>query len=92
MTRMAQEANCTLADRRDRPRQRTCRTIWPRAARAAAHRSSSTKDFMAAFKLQGELMALALRCDMLRFGSMLFVGVRRPRGSPRHVQRARGPA
>ena len=29
---------------------------------------------MAAFKLQGELMALALRCDVLRFGSMLFVG------------------
>ncbi len=31
-------------------------------------------DFSAAFKLQGELMALALRCDVLRFGSMLFVG------------------
>ncbi|HEX5098487.1 MAG TPA: DUF1552 domain-containing protein [Polyangiaceae bacterium] len=32
------------------------------------------EDFAAAFKLQGELMALALRCDVLRFGSMLFVG------------------
>src|SRR5690606_29728060 len=32
------------------------------------------EDFMAAFQLQGELMALALRCDILRFGSMLFVG------------------
>jgi len=32
------------------------------------------KDFAAAFKLQGELMALALRCDILRFGSMVFVG------------------
>jgi hypothetical protein len=32
------------------------------------------EDFMAAFKIQGELMALALRCDVLRFGSMLFVG------------------
>jgi len=32
------------------------------------------KDFSAAFKLQGELMALALRCDVLRFGSMVFVG------------------
>ncbi|HEX2657792.1 MAG TPA: DUF1552 domain-containing protein [Polyangia bacterium] len=31
-------------------------------------------DFMAAFKLQSELMALALRCDVLRFGSMVFVG------------------
>ncbi len=31
-------------------------------------------DFGAAFQLQGELMALALRCDVLRFGSMLFVG------------------
>jgi hypothetical protein len=32
------------------------------------------EDFMAAFQLQGELMALALRCDVVRFGSMLFVG------------------
>jgi hypothetical protein len=32
------------------------------------------KDFADAFQLQGELMALALRCDILRFGSMLFVG------------------
>lgn len=32
------------------------------------------EDFLAAFKIQGELMALALRCDVLRFGSMLFVG------------------
>jgi hypothetical protein len=32
------------------------------------------EDFAAAFQLQGELMALALRCDLLRFGSMLFVG------------------
>jgi Protein of unknown function (DUF1552) len=32
------------------------------------------EDFLAAFVLQGELMALALRCDVLRFGSMLFVG------------------
>jgi len=31
-------------------------------------------DFAAAFQIQGELMALALRCDVLRFGSMLFVG------------------
>jgi hypothetical protein len=31
-------------------------------------------DFAAAFQLQGELMALALRCDVLRFGSMVFVG------------------
>jgi Protein of unknown function (DUF1552) len=31
-------------------------------------------EFLAAFALQGELMALALRCDVLRFGSMLFVG------------------
>ena len=31
-------------------------------------------DFAAAFQLQGELMALALRCDVVRFGSMLFVG------------------
>lgn len=34
----------------------------------------SHEDFSAAFRLQGELMALALRCDVLRFGSMLFVG------------------
>jgi hypothetical protein len=34
----------------------------------------SHEDFSAAFKLQGELMALALRCDILRFGSMVFVG------------------
>lgn len=32
------------------------------------------EDFLAAFQVQGELMALALRCDILRFGSMLFVG------------------
>ena len=32
------------------------------------------EDFAAAFQIQGELMALALRCDVLRFGSMLFVG------------------
>ena len=32
------------------------------------------EDLLEAFKLQGELMALALRCDVLRFGSMLFVG------------------
>jgi hypothetical protein len=32
------------------------------------------EDFAAAFQLQGELMALALRCDVLRFGSMVFVG------------------
>jgi Protein of unknown function (DUF1552) len=32
------------------------------------------EDFQAAFQLQAELMALALRCDVLRFGSMLFVG------------------
>ncbi len=32
------------------------------------------EDFAAAFRLQGELMALALRCDVLRFGSMVFVG------------------
>jgi hypothetical protein len=32
------------------------------------------EDFAAAFQLQGKLMALALRCDILRFGSMLFVG------------------
>ncbi len=32
------------------------------------------EDFAAAFQLQGQLMALALRCDILRFGSMLFVG------------------
>lgn len=32
------------------------------------------EDFAAAFELQGQLMALALRCDVLRFGSMLFVG------------------
>lgn len=32
------------------------------------------EDFLAAFEVQGELMALALRCDILRFGSMLFVG------------------
>ena len=32
------------------------------------------EDFLEAFKIQGELMALALRCDVLRFGSMLFVG------------------
>src|SRR5690606_22869471 len=32
------------------------------------------EDFSAAFQIQGELMALALRCDVLRFGSMVFVG------------------
>jgi hypothetical protein len=32
------------------------------------------EDFLAGFEIQGELMALALRCDVLRFGSMLFVG------------------
>lgn len=32
------------------------------------------EDFAAAFQIQGQLMALALRCDVLRFGSMLFVG------------------
>lgn len=32
------------------------------------------EDFAAAFQIQAELMALALRCDVLRFGSMLFVG------------------
>jgi hypothetical protein len=32
------------------------------------------EDFSAAFQIQGELMALALRCDILRFGSMLFIG------------------
>ncbi len=32
------------------------------------------EDFAAAFQVQGQLMALALRCDVLRFGSMLFVG------------------
>jgi hypothetical protein len=32
------------------------------------------EDFAAAFQLQGQLMALALRCDIVRFGSMLFVG------------------
>lgn len=32
------------------------------------------EDFIAAFRIQGELMALALRCDVLRFGSMVFVG------------------
>lgn len=32
------------------------------------------EDFAEAFRLQGELMALALRCDVVRFGSMLFVG------------------
>lgn len=32
------------------------------------------EDFLEAFQLQGELMALGLRCDVLRFGSMLFVG------------------
>lgn len=32
------------------------------------------EDFLAAFQVQGELMALGLRCDVLRFGSMLFVG------------------
>ncbi len=32
------------------------------------------EDFGAAFQLQSELMALALRCDVVRFGSMLFVG------------------
>ena len=32
------------------------------------------EDFLEAFRIQGELMALALRCDVLRFGSMLFVG------------------
>src|SRR5690606_21248095 len=32
------------------------------------------EDFAAAFQIQGQLMALALRCDILRFGSMLFVG------------------
>ncbi len=32
------------------------------------------EDFAAAFQLQSELMALALRCDVVRFGSMLFVG------------------
>jgi hypothetical protein len=32
------------------------------------------EDFAAAFGIQAELMALAVRCDVLRFGSMLFVG------------------
>src|SRR5690606_25933600 len=32
------------------------------------------EDFAAAFRLQSDLMALALRCDVVRFGSMLFVG------------------
>jgi hypothetical protein len=32
------------------------------------------EDFAAAFQLQAQLMALALRCDVLRFGSMVFVG------------------
>jgi hypothetical protein len=32
------------------------------------------EDFAAAFQVQGQLMALALRCDVVRFGSMLFVG------------------
>lgn len=32
------------------------------------------QEFAEAFQLQGQLMALALRCDILRFGSMLFVG------------------
>jgi hypothetical protein len=32
------------------------------------------EDFAAAFQVQGKLMALALRCDIVRFGSMLFVG------------------
>jgi hypothetical protein len=32
------------------------------------------EDFAEAFQVQGELMALALRCDVVRFGSMLFVG------------------
>jgi hypothetical protein len=32
------------------------------------------EDFAAAFQLQGQLMALALRCDSVRFASMLFVG------------------
>jgi uncharacterized protein DUF1552 len=32
------------------------------------------EDFAAAFQVQGQLMALALRCDIVRFGSMLFVG------------------
>lgn len=32
------------------------------------------EDFGAAFGVQAELMALAVRCDVLRFGSMVFVG------------------
>ncbi|MDZ7923584.1 MAG: DUF1552 domain-containing protein [Marinagarivorans sp.] len=31
-------------------------------------------DLLEAFKMQGEIMALGLRCDVLRFGSMVFVG------------------
>lgn len=32
------------------------------------------QDFSAAFQLQADLLALAIRCDVVRFGSMLFVG------------------
>lgn len=70
---IAQESNCAIPDGVTDPGTDVPYDIAQGGAGGSAPIIEHT-DFAEAFQLQGQLMALALRCDVLRFGSMLFVG------------------
>jgi len=70
---MAQEANCKIPTGVTDPGKDVPYDLAQGGAGGSAP-IIAQEDFAAAFQLQGELMALALRCDVVRFGSMLFVG------------------
>jgi hypothetical protein len=70
---MAQEAGCAIPDGVTDPGTDVPYDLPQGGAGGSAPVIQYT-DFADAFQLQGQLMALALRCDVVRFGSMLFVG------------------
>ncbi len=70
---ISQEAICNIPDSITDPGNNVPYDVAQGGTGGGAPRVTH-QDFAAAFKLQGELMALALRCDVLRFGSMVFVG------------------
>lgn len=70
---LAQESSCVVPDGVTDPGTDVPYELAQGGAGGSAPIIEHT-DFAAAFQLQGQLMALALRCDLVRFGSMLFVG------------------
>lgn len=70
---LAQEA-CVLPDSVEDPAEDSIPYELAQGGAGGSAPVIEHEDFGAAFQVQGQLMALALRCDVVRFGSMLFVG------------------